>query len=164
MVVPGNYLLGIVIGVLGLLGLFLAASATSDGFYQAGLLLALFAVIFIFYLIKRAYDQAEHAEATAAQAEVESTAAALAASEGERPTGLEAPRGAPDNLKLISGIGPKLEQTLHGLGIYHFDQIAAFTPENVAWVDEHLNFKGRIEREDWINQAKNLAAGAAARS
>jgi NADH-quinone oxidoreductase subunit E len=95
---------------------------------------------------------------------VESTAAAPAASQGERPTGLEAPRGAPDNLKLISGIGPKLEQTLHGLGIYHFDQIAAFTPENVAWVDEHLNFKGRIEREDWINQAKNLAAGAAVRS
>ena len=49
--------------------------------------------------------------------------------------------------------------TLHGLGIFHFRQIAAFTPDNVAWINRHLRFKGRIEREHWIEQARALAAG-----
>ncbi|HSM20201.1 MAG TPA: NADH-quinone oxidoreductase subunit E, partial [Hyphomicrobiales bacterium] len=65
----------------------------------------------------------------------------------------------PDDLKKISGIGPKLEETLHDLGVFHYDQIAEWTPENVAWFDEHLDFKGRIERENWIEQARKLAAG-----
>ncbi|MBU1213285.1 MAG: NADH-quinone oxidoreductase subunit NuoE [Alphaproteobacteria bacterium] len=81
-----------------------------------------------------------------------------AVSDAERPAGLEAPRGGTaDDLKLISGVGPKLEQTLNELGIYHFDQIAAWTPAAVAWVDNYLSFKGRIDREDWISQAKALA-------
>ncbi len=67
--------------------------------------------------------------------------------------------GVPDDLKKISGVGPKLEKTLHGLGIFHFSQIAEFTPDNVAWVDRHLRFKGRIDRENWIEQARVLAAG-----
>ncbi|MCA0928888.1 NADH-quinone oxidoreductase subunit E [Ruegeria profundi] len=67
--------------------------------------------------------------------------------------------GKADNLKLLKGVGPKLEQTLNELGIYHFDQIAAWTPEHVAWVDERLQFKGRIERDGWIEQAGKLAAG-----
>lgn len=80
-------------------------------------------------------------------------------SDADRPTGLDAPRGGtPDDLKLISGVGPKLEGTLNQLGIYHFDQIAAWTPAAVAWVDNYLSFKGRIDREGWIAQAKALAA------
>ncbi len=76
-----------------------------------------------------------------------------------RPASLTAPRnGTPDDLKQVSGIGPKLEETLNGLGIFHFDQIAAWSPDTVAWVDGYLSFKGRIERENWINQAKQLAA------
>ena len=74
------------------------------------------------------------------------------------PPALARPEGEPDDLKRISGIGPGIERTLHELGIFHFRQIAAFTPENVAWVDRHLRFKGRIEREDWIGQARRLAA------
>lgn len=73
------------------------------------------------------------------------------------PPALARPEGEPDDLKRISGIGPGIERTLHELGIFHFRQIAAFTPENVAWVDRHLRFKGRIEREDWIGQARRLA-------
>ena len=72
---------------------------------------------------------------------------------------LAGPEGEPDDLKRISGIGPGIEKTLHELGIFHFRQIAAFTPENVAWVNRRLRFKGRIEREDWIGQARTLAAG-----
>ena len=60
---------------------------------------------------------------------------------------------------MISGVGPKLEETLNGLGVFHFDQIAGWSPETVAWVDDHLNFKGRIAREGWIEQAQTLAAG-----
>ncbi|MGI9499217.1 MAG: hypothetical protein ACR2P3_04210, partial [Geminicoccaceae bacterium] len=81
-------------------------------------------------------------------------------SEGVRPEALPQARdGVADNLKKISGVGPKLEKTLNGLGIFHFTQIASFTPDNVTWVDRHLRFKGRIERENWIEQAKTLAAG-----
>lgn len=78
----------------------------------------------------------------------------------ERPRGLEAPRdGSADNLQMMSGVGPKNEQVLHNLGFYHFDQIAGWTPQQVAWVDDHLKFGGRIEREEWIAQAKLLANG-----
>ncbi|MCH2095835.1 MAG: NADH-quinone oxidoreductase subunit E [Rhodobacteraceae bacterium] len=71
----------------------------------------------------------------------------------------EARDGQPDDLKLLKGVGPKLEQTLHDLGFFHFDQIAAWTDAEVAWVDTRLKFKGRIERDNWIDQAKKLAAG-----
>jgi predicted flap endonuclease-1-like 5' DNA nuclease len=77
---------------------------------------------------------------------------------GAPPQGLPAPEGEPDDLKQISGIGPGIEKILHELGIYHFRQIAEFTPANVAWVNQRLRFKGRIEREDWIGQARRLAA------
>ena len=63
-----------------------------------------------------------------------------------------------DDLKKINGVGPKLEETLNGLGFYTFEQIAAWTPENVAYVDARLSFKGRIERDNWIEKAKELAA------
>ncbi len=87
-------------------------------------------------------------------------AAPAVVSDAAKPQGLSAPRaGAADDLKLIGGVGPKLEETLNALGIYHFDQIADWSPDTVAWVDEYLSFKGRIAREDWIGQAKTLAAG-----
>lgn len=85
--------------------------------------------------------------------------------EGERPPMLSAPRnGIPDDLKEISGIGLKIEEKLHELGIFHFDQIANWTPENIRWVEQYLDFKGRIERENWVGQAKILARGSADRS
>lgn len=61
-----------------------------------------------------------------------------------------------DDLKEISGVGPKLEEKLHSIGIYKFEQIAAWTEKNVAEFDELLSFKGRIERDDWIEKAKAL--------
>ncbi len=75
-----------------------------------------------------------------------------------KPPGLSQARdGNSDDLKRISGVGPKLEETLHGLGIFHFDQVAAWSGDNVAWIDDFLSFKGRIGREDWVAQAKALA-------
>lgn len=78
-----------------------------------------------------------------------------------RPEGLAAARdGQPDDLKRIRGVGPKLEQLCNQLGFYHFDQIAAWTADEVAWVDEHLEgFKGRVTRDNWVEQARVLAAG-----
>lgn len=81
---------------------------------------------------------------------------------GQRPKGLVAARNqAPDDLKIIKGIGPQNEERLHALGIWHFEQIANWTPENVEWVGSYLAFPGRIERENWIEQARELAANPA---
>ncbi len=82
--------------------------------------------------------------------------------EGEKPAMMDAPReGGPDNLKEIKGIGPKLEKLCHSMGIYHFDQIAAWTDQEIAWVNANLTgFKGRVTRDDWVGQAKILMTGA----
>lgn len=81
--------------------------------------------------------------------------------EGTKPAGLSAPRdGGADNLKEIKGVGPKLEQLLHSMGFYHFDQIANWSADEVAWVNANLKgFKGRVTRDNWIEQAKILASG-----
>jgi NADH-quinone oxidoreductase subunit E len=78
-----------------------------------------------------------------------------------KPKALKAARGGTaDDLKLIKGVGPKLEKLLHSLGFFHFDQIAAWTEAELAWVDDNLEgFKGRASRDGWIAQAKILAAG-----
>lgn len=87
------------------------------------------------------------------------SAATPKAAPGAKPAGLgEARGGQADDLKLIKGVGPKLETLLHSLGFFHFDQIANWTAEEIAWVDENLaGFKGRVTRDDWIVQAKVLA-------
>lgn len=81
--------------------------------------------------------------------------------EASKPQGLAAPRGGlADDLKKISGVGPSMEELLHSLGYYHFDQIAAWTPAEVAWVDDNLEgFKGRATRDNWSSQARELANG-----
>ncbi|MHA3980270.1 NADH-quinone oxidoreductase subunit NuoE [Halovulum sp. GXIMD14794] len=78
-----------------------------------------------------------------------------------RPVGIEAARdGQPDDLKKISGVGPKLEKLLHSLGFFHFDQIAAWTEAEIEWVDQNLEgFKGRVTRDNWVEQARDLAKG-----
>ncbi|MCA0045262.1 NADH:ubiquinone oxidoreductase [Celeribacter litoreus] len=80
---------------------------------------------------------------------------------GTKPEFLAGPMGgAADNLKEIKGVGPKLEQLLHSMGIFHFSQIAGWGDAEVAWMDENLKgFKGRVTRDDWVAQATTLAAG-----
>jgi predicted flap endonuclease-1-like 5' DNA nuclease len=79
----------------------------------------------------------------------------------KRPEALSAARGGKaDDLKEIKGIGPKLEVLCNTLGFYHFDQIANWSEDEIAWVDENLEgFKGRVTRDEWVAQAKALAAG-----
>ncbi|KAB0681960.1 NADH-quinone oxidoreductase subunit NuoE [Aureimonas leprariae] len=79
---------------------------------------------------------------------------------GQKPAGLlEQPDGEKDDLKAIRGIGPVIEKTLNEIGVFHFRQIAAWSVEELVWVDDHINFHGRALRDRWIEQAKDLAAG-----
>ena len=86
---------------------------------------------------------------------------APAAAEASKPANLlDAARdGKADDLKKISGVGPKLEEKLNENGIYHYDQIAAWNAAEIAYVDDQLSFKGRIERDNWIGQATELMKG-----
>jgi predicted flap endonuclease-1-like 5' DNA nuclease len=80
---------------------------------------------------------------------------------GLKPKVLAAPRdGKGDDLKRIRGIGRQNEGRLHALGVWHYDQIGSWTPDEVEWVGGYLAFPGRIEREEWVTQAKILATGA----
>jgi NADH-quinone oxidoreductase subunit E len=78
-----------------------------------------------------------------------------------RPKGVDKP-ATPDDLKLISGVGPKIEGILNGLGIYTYTQVANWQQNERDWVDGYLNFKGRIDRDDWVRQARALADGGEA--
>ena len=75
-----------------------------------------------------------------------------------QPKAVEKPV-TPDDLKAISGIGPKLEAVLNGLGIWTYGQIATWSAEEIAWIDDTLGFKGRIGRDDWTGQAGTLLSG-----
>ena len=78
--------------------------------------------------------------------------------EAVEPETLKTPRDKTgDDLTVISGIGPKIQEVLHGMGVFHYDQIAGWSAGNTAWVDQQLQFSGRIEREDWVTQAKTHA-------
>ena len=98
------------------------------------------------------------AAAPAEEAAADEAPAEVAEAEPER---LSAPRAgrAADDLKKITGVGPKLEGMLNEMGFYHFDQIAAWGAAEIAWVDARLTFKGRIERDNWVAQAAKLAEG-----
>jgi predicted flap endonuclease-1-like 5' DNA nuclease len=77
-----------------------------------------------------------------------------------RPLTLTGPRnGVPDDLQRIRGIGQRNEELLNGLGIFHFGQIAAWTPAEARWIGGHIAFPERIERDDWVGQAIILATG-----
>ena len=71
---------------------------------------------------------------------------------------LTAPRGAPDDLAKLQGVGPQIVKKLNEAGVFHYWQVAAMTPEDVAKLDAELKFNGRIERDGWVSQARSLLA------
>jgi len=97
---------------------------------------------------------ASGAEATGVRAATGSVAGAAV-----KATPAQKSAKAGDDLKLLSGVGPALEKKLHAAGVTTFAQVAAWTEADVAAIDEQLSFKGRIEREGWIAQAKELTKG-----
>jgi predicted flap endonuclease-1-like 5' DNA nuclease len=91
------------------------------------------------------------------QAEEESRQISKKLNGNAPPFGLTEPDGEPDDLTEIVGIGKVFEEMLHDLGVFHFRQIAAFGPNDVARINAELKeFRGRIEHDDWIGQAKEL--------
>ena len=78
-----------------------------------------------------------------------------------KPRTMKAPRKAgADDLKFIKGVGPALEKLLHSMGFFHYDQVAKWTDAEIAWVDDNLEgFKGRVSRDNWVEQARLLADG-----
>lgn len=84
-------------------------------------------------------------------------AAVQQAGSGLMPVRLDGPKGAPDDLTLISGITGQSQRLLNELGIYHFWQVAGWTPEHVAWLSSRVEGPGRIARENWMAQAAKLS-------
>ena len=97
----------------------------------------------------------------AAPKKAEPKAEAPAAEGGTEPSNLlKKAKGKADDLKKISGVGPKLEGTLNEIGVFHFWQIAEWGKAEIDFMDDKLSFKGRIERDEWIKQAKDFAKDA----
>ena len=89
-----------------------------------------------------------------------SSGIAASAEPGSPPARLDAARGGkPDNLTLIDGVGNAIERKLFKLGIFHFDQMALWTREEGVWVGNEIGFPGRVERENWVAEAKVFAEG-----
>ena len=101
-------------------------------------------------------EKAAKPAAKTTKAKAAATKAPAPAAEGGKPAALSAPRGGKaDDLKVIEGIGPKLEELVNSYGVYHYDQIAAWGAEEVAWMDGNMpRFKGRVTRDKWVAQAK----------
>lgn len=113
-------------------------------------------------IVKKAVNQVPEAvekanEKPVTPAAVE-TAADLMPEDFRQPKAIAKPK-KPDDLKLIAGVGPKLETVLNGLGVWTYGQIAELKREEIAWLDDYLGFKGRIGRDDWVGQALKLAEG-----
>jgi len=96
-------------------------------------------------------------DATHTDAAPEPAATGLMPEDFRQPKAIDKP-AKPSDLKAISGIGPKLEKVLNGLGIWTYGQIAAWTAQEIAWVEDYLSLAGRIGRDDWAKQAATLAA------
>lgn len=85
--------------------------------------------------------------------------AASAETGPRKPAAIERPTN-PDDLKAISGIGPKLEQVLNAQGIWTYAQIIAWGEPEIAWIEDLLGFGGRVARDNWLGQAATLAEAA----
>ena len=98
---------------------------------------------------------------TSKKAATKKAAPAAEGKVGSAPANLlKGAKGNADDLKKISGVGPKLEGVLNEIGVFHFWQIAEWGPAEIEYMDDRLSFKGRIERDGWIKQAGDFAAAA----
>ncbi len=131
---------------------------TSQQFLMVALAIGLIAVLVALLVARRSRGAAGASGAAPADSADVTTPPPVVA---EVPSPfLAAPDGAADDLSKIKGIGPKLSALLAELGVFHYAQIASWTPEQLAMVDAQLgNFAGRPERDQWQSQARLLAAG-----
>ena len=101
------------------------------------------------------------AKPAAAKPAAKAAAAKPAAKAAAKPAVLAKARaGGADNLKMIKGVGPVLEKALHTTGVFHFDQVGAWTKADAEWFDDNVKgANGRVIRDGWVKQAKILAKG-----
>mgnify|MGYP006109263417 CR=1 FL=1 len=104
---------------------------------------------------------AKPAATKAAKPAATKAAAKPAAKVAAKPAVLAKARaGGADNLKMIKGVGPVLEKALHTTGVFHFDQVGAWTKDDAEWFDDNVKgANGRVIRDGWVKQAKILAKG-----
>lgn len=95
-----------------------------------------------------------------AEDDVHPSEAMLAELEGTQPLQVDRPTSGGDDLTAITGIGPRIGEVLNSLGIWTFAQIAEWLPEHETWIENHLSFKGRVSRENWVGQAKDQLVSA----
>ena len=107
-----------------------------------------------------ATEEPEPTPASPAEEEVHPSDAMLAELEGQQPDQVEKPSNGGDDLTAITGVGPRIAEVLNSLGIWTYEQIAGWLPEHETWIENHLSFKGRVSRETWVGQAKDLIAAA----
>lgn len=107
-----------------------------------------------------ATEEPEPTPASPAEEEVHPSDAMLAELEGQQPGQIEKPSNGGDDLTAITGVGPRIAEVLNSLGIWTYEQIAGWLPEHETWIENHLSFKGRVSRENWVGQAKDLIAAA----
>ena len=93
------------------------------------------------------------------QGAVKSSVGSASVAGGRKPPMLDAARGDADNLTLIDGVGNAIERKLFKMGVFHFDQIAAWDDEESSWVGNEIGFPGRVQRERWVEEAKVFASG-----
>lgn len=106
----------------------------------------------------KAAPVAEKLKESAAQMRAQSGKAPSA-----RPVALSAPRGASaDDLSKIKGLGPKSVEKLHALGVFHYDQIAGWSDDNIKWIEASIGAAGRVKRNGWVEQARALSGKARA--
>ena len=94
------------------------------------------------------------------ESEIHPSEAMLAELDGKLPVQVERPGDGGADLTTITGIGPRIAEVLNGLGIWTFGQIAEWKPEHQTWIENHLSFKGRVSRENWVGQARDLLVSA----
>lgn len=109
---------------------------------------------------KRAEAAAAPATASPAEKKAPTAPAASIMPEDFRPPRAVSKPAIPDDLKQLPGVGPKLEQVLNSLGVWTYDQVAGWSPEEIAYVEDMTGLNGRITADDWLEQAARLASGA----
>ena len=149
--VPGAILIGLIVAVIVAIILWMGWQDTNSG---------------------TASDATTAAATSSAAARTDATATAVspvaakaaakpAAKAAAKPAVLAKARaGGADNLKMIKGVGPVLEKALHTTGVFHFDQVGAWTKADAEWFDDNVKgANGRVIRDGWVTQAKILAKG-----